>query len=218
MAGGCRRRTRSCRSIRTRRCRWRRWCGNRARRRGCAGRRGSRTASCGASTDAGLSSTAREHNVARSRGVLAGAATCTVGKRMCGLRAMGARRTRCCFSTARARPSRRRALSSGRRGPSAAASGPTAAAHGGRGECGRCRRRFIGCGLGRPCARDSEGDAACGAAALRRRGDEGGCGLAVGRANYEVESLQPMRSSRWSRCCSAAMPKASRPPELRGIG
>ena len=58
-AGGCRRRTRNCRSSRTRRCRWRRWCGNRAQRRGCLGRSGSRTASCGASTEAAVSCASR---------------------------------------------------------------------------------------------------------------------------------------------------------------
>ena len=34
-------------------------------------------------------------------------------------------------------------------------------------------------------------DAACGAAAPRRRGDEGGCVSRDGRAIFEVESLQP---------------------------
>ena len=70
-------------------------------------------------------------------------------------------------------------------------------------------------GLGCPCVRDCKCDAVCGAAALKRRGDEGGRGLAVGRAICEVESLQPMRSSRWSRCCSTAMPEARGSPDWR---
>jgi hypothetical protein len=92
-----------------------------------AGRRGSRTASCGASTDAGLLSAACEHGVP---GEVEGPGCLrvqlrTVGKRMRGLPATGARRTRCCCSTARATKPQARA-ERGERGPSPAANGPTA--------------------------------------------------------------------------------------------
>ena len=216
MAGGCRRRTRSCRSIRTRRCRWRRWCGNRARRRGCAGRRGSRTASCGASTDAGLWSAAREHG--EVEGCACGCSYVHCRETHVRLTSDGgaANEMLLFHGTGATKPKARAELG-----------GATAVGCSENVYCSSARREGLmwevqarvslahRLGLGCPCARDCKCDAACGAAALKRRGDEGGRGLAVGRAICEVESLQPMRSSCWSRCCSTAMPEARGSPDWR---
>jgi hypothetical protein len=128
----------------------------------------------------------------RARGVCLRVQLRTVGRRMCGLRAMGARRTRCCFSTARARPSRRRALSSAR--------GPRAVGCSERADCssrkreGRMwevqaeRRGLIVCRLGRPCARDC----------VMQLVEQLRSGAAA--TNADAAGRLAEQSSKWNRC------------------